>query len=218
MFPFDRVSVASATTFVLKGRISDLADRPVEGAEVYVFDSGNVKRPADFISNRTARDGLYRVELPDGKYWLIAIDRKGGGKFGPLGKDDRHSGEPVEISSAGMKEYAADFTVLDLREAARRNQKKNDELIKISGRVLDGAGKPVSMAYVLADRNRNVGGLPHFLSLWTDQDGRYTIYVPPGVLFVGVEKKFPPEEGRPLSREVNFDKDTTNVDLEFVDP
>jgi len=52
----------AAENFVFRGQIVDTANNPVAGAEVYVFDSANVKRPADFISNRTGADGYFRVE------------------------------------------------------------------------------------------------------------------------------------------------------------
>ena len=41
-------------TGFLEGRILDISEQPVKSAEIYVFDSPDVKRPADFISNRTA--------------------------------------------------------------------------------------------------------------------------------------------------------------------
>ncbi len=210
-------SVTGEGNFILKGRIADIADRPVEEAEVYVFDSKNVKRPADYVSNRTGKDGLFRVELPHGSYWLVAIARKSDRKFGPLTKDDRHSGEAVELSTQGKKEHYIDFTVLDLREAARRNQKQSESLIRISGRVLDKKGKVVHMAYVMANKKKGYGKLPHYLSAWTDRDGQYTIYVPRGPLFIGAEKKFPPETGRILNREVNFESNAADIDVEIVD-
>ena len=78
-------TAATAENFLFRGQIVDTADRPVSGAEVYVFDSKNTKRPADFISNRTDADGSFRVELPPGKYWTLAIMRRNGATFGPLG-------------------------------------------------------------------------------------------------------------------------------------
>jgi len=210
----------SATTdgnFILKGRIADIADKPVENAEVYVFDSENVKRPADYISNRTGKDGLFRVELPQGTYWLIAIARKGGAQFGPLTKEDRHSGEAVKLSTSGKKDYYLDFTVLDLKEAARRNQKKSETLIKITGRILDNNGKPVRMAYAMANKERNYGKMPFYLSAWTGKEGKYTLYVPKGAVYLGAAKKFPPDRGLLLEMELSLENDTADIDLEIVD-
>lgn len=199
--------------FVFRGQIVDTANNPVAGAEVYVFDSANIKRPADFISNRTSADGYFRVEIPPGHYWTMAIMRVSGASFGPLGKDDKHSGEPVEIDSAGKNEFSKDFTVMDLREAARANQKRSETVIKISGRILNDAGLPVKMAYVLADQRQKFGALPQYLSIWTEADGRYVLFLPKGKFFIGASKDFPPESDYSVTKEVNFVNDTEGVDL-----
>jgi hypothetical protein len=205
--------VLAEEDFVFRGQIVDTANKPVVGAEVYVFDSAKVKRPADFISNRTGDDGYFRVELPPGHYWTMAIMRVSGASFGPLGKDDKHSGEPIEIDSAGKTELSKDFTVMDLREAARANQKRSETVIKISGRILKDDGLPVEMAYVLADSQRKFGEMPQYLSTWTEMDGRYVLFLPKGKFFIGASKDFPPESDYLLPKEVDFVSDTEGVDL-----
>ena len=207
------IQTPAAENFVFRGQVVDTANKPVVGAEVYVFDSANVKRPADFISNRTGADGYFRVELPPGHYWTMAIMRVSGASFGPLGKDDKHSGEPIEIDSAGKKEFSKDFTVMDLREAARANQKRSETVIKISGRILNDDGLPVEMAYVLADSHRKFGEMPQYLSTWTEVDGRYVLFLPKGKFFIGASKDFPPESDYFLPKEVDFVSDTEGVDL-----
>ncbi|MFO7605412.1 MAG: carboxypeptidase-like regulatory domain-containing protein [Desulfurivibrionaceae bacterium] len=209
----DAAVLRAGENFVFRGRIVDTANEPVSGAEVYVFDSANVKRPADFISNRTGNDGYYRVELPAGHYRTMAIKRISAAKFGPLGKDDKHSGDPFEIDSAGKKEVIKDFTVMDLREAARAAQKRSDSVIRISGRVLDDSGRPLGMAYGLADPHRKFSGMPHYFSIWTERDGRYVLFLPRGKLFIGAARDFPPESADIDLREVEFTEDTEGFDL-----
>ncbi|MEN8135328.1 MAG: carboxypeptidase-like regulatory domain-containing protein [Thermodesulfobacteriota bacterium] len=205
--------ISAAEDFLFRGQIVDTANKPVVGAEVYVFDSANVKRPADFISNRTGGDGYFRVELPLGHYWTMAIMRVSGASFGPLGKDDKHSGEPIEIDSAGKNELSKDFTVMDLREAARVNQKRSETVIKISGHILNDDGLPVGMAYVLADQQRKFGDMPQYLSTWTETDGSYVLFLPKGEFFIGASKDFPPKSDYSLSKKVGFANDTTGIDL-----
>ena len=202
--------------FIFRGQIVDTANNPVAGAEVYVFDSNKVKRPADFISNRTVTDGFFKVELPQGHYWVMAIMRVSGGSFGPLGKDDKHSGEPIEIGSAGKAELIKDFTVMDLREAARANQKRSETVYKISGRILNAAGLPVTMAYALADSHRQLGDVPRYLSTWTESDGRYVLFLPKGKYYIGGAKDFPLKSDYIPSKEVDFTKDTEGVDLIYT--
>jgi hypothetical protein len=208
-----QVQAAAAENFIFRGQVVDTANKPVVGAEVYVFDSANVKRPADFISNRTGGDGYFQVELPPGHYWTMAIMRVSGASFGPLGKDDKHSGEPIEIDSAGKGELSKDFTVMDLREAARANQKRSETVIKISGHILNDDGLPVKMAYVLADQQRKFGDMPQYLSIWTDVDGHYVLFLPKGKFFIGASKDFPPQSDYIASKEVDFASDTEDVDL-----
>jgi len=196
-----------------KGQIVDTANEPVSGAEVYVFDSANVKRPADFISNRTGADGFFRVELPPGRYWTMAIMRTSGASFGPLGKDDKHSGEPFEFDASGEKEIVKDFTVMDLREAARINQKRSETVVRISGRILDEEGQPAGMAYVMADPHRKFSEMPHYVSTWTGADGRYELFLPKGGIFIGAGKDFPPDSDYVNFQEVEFTEDTKGFDV-----
>lgn len=198
---------------VFRGQIVDTANRPVSGAEVYIFDSSDVKRPADFISNRTGKDGLFRVELPPGLYWTMAVKRRSGKTFGPLGINDKHSGEPQEIELTAKQEATRDFTVMDLREAARASQKRSETIIRISGKVVTANGIPVKMAYVMADSHQKFGPLPHYLSTWTEADGRYVLFLPKGKFFIGANKDFPPADGYVLPKEVEFNIDTDGVDL-----
>ena len=147
----------------LEGMVLDIFEEPVKNAEVYIFDSSDVKRPADFISNRTTENGRYRVQLPSGNYWAVAIFRQGGARFGPLGSSDKHSGDPVAIEIAADGSRSMDFMVVNLREAARKHQKKNDELIKVTGRIVNQNGAPVQTAYAMAHKMQQFGNLPDYI-------------------------------------------------------
>jgi len=77
--------------------------QPVAGAEVYLYDSKQVKRPADFISPKTKTDGSYKLTVPAGVYWAVAILRRTGPSFGPLQVGDKHSGEPLVLDLKNKK-------------------------------------------------------------------------------------------------------------------
>jgi hypothetical protein len=200
-------------TGFLEGRILDISEQPVKNSEVYVFDSPDVKRPADFISNRTVEDGLYSVQLPSGNYWAVAIFRKGGGRFGPLGPSDKHSGDPVAFEIAADGSRSMDFMVMNLREAARKHEKRSDELIKVTGRVVNQSGAPVQIAYAMAHKMQQFGTLPDYISAWTDEQGVYTLYLPPGRYFLGASVGFPPKNGYNLYVDQQFVGDTEKIDL-----
>ena len=214
IFFFGQLSYLYAgQTGFLEGRILDISEQPVKNSEVYVFDSPDVKRPADFISNRTVEDGLYSVQLPSGNYWAVAIFRKGGGRFGPLGPSDKHSGDPVafEITAGGSR--SMDFMVMNLREAARKHEKRSDELIKVTGRVVNQSGAPVQIAYAMAHKMQQFGNLPDYISAWTDEQGTYTLYLPPGRYFLGASVGFPPKNDYNLYLDQQLIGDTEKVDL-----
>jgi hypothetical protein len=197
----------------LEGRIIDAAQEPMRNAEVYVFDSSDTKRPADFISNRTVEDGRYRVQLPAGNYWAVAIYRTGDARFGPLGPEDRHSGDPVAFEIAAEDSRSMNFVVMNLREAAKQHEKRNEDLIKVTGRVLDQSGDPVQMAYAIAHGQQQFGILPDHISAWTDDTGEYVLYLEPGKYFLGALVGFPPKKDYILYLDQQFTGDTGKVDL-----
>jgi len=203
----------AAESVILEGGILDIDEEPVHGAEVYIFDSPDVKRPADFISNRTGDDGRYQVHLPPGNYWAVAVFRQGGGRFGPLAYSDKHSGEAVVFEVAAGVKRNMDFIVVNLREAARKHQKKNADLIRITGRVRYETGNPVAMAYAMAHRLEQFATLPDYISAWTDEMGDYALYLPPGKYYLGASLGFPPKRGYILYLNQQFIEDTGNVDL-----
>ena len=197
----------------LEGRVLDISEEPVKDAEVYIFDSSDVKRPADFISNRTAEDGRYRVQIPSGNYWAVAIFRQDGARFGPLGSSDKHSGDPVALEIAADGSHSMDFMVVNLREAARKHQKKNDELIKVTGRIVNLNGFSVQTAYAMAHKMQQFGKLPDYISAWTDEQGVYTLYLPPGRYYLGASVGFPPKNDYNMYLDQQFIGDTEKVDL-----
>jgi hypothetical protein len=197
----------------LEGRILDIFEEPVRNAEVYVFDSPDVKRPTDFISNRTTEDGRYSVKIPSGNYWAVAIFRESGARFGPLGSNDKHSGDPVALEIADGGTRSMDFTVMNLREAAMKHKKRSEELIKVTGRIVNKSGIPVQTAYAMAHKMQQFGTLPDYISAWTDKQGTYTLYLPPGRYFLGASVGFPPKKDYNFYVDQQFVGDTEKIDL-----
>ena len=193
---FSDMTAFAAETFVLSGTMLDLDGRPVEGVELFVYDSTNVRRPADFISAKTDHSGRYRITLPSGRYWGVARKRSGD-KYGPLAAGDRHSGEPVELAPVMDPELTLDFTVAELRELGRNKQRIAADFLKVSGRVLGRDGVPRLGVYVYSRTGQGGAEIPEYISAWTDVDGIYTLYLPVGRHELSVAERFPPEA--PLS-------------------
>ena len=210
---------AEAEDVELRGQVIDILAQPVAGAEVYLYDSKQVKRPADFISQKTETDGTYRLTVPAGVYWAVAIMRQSGSSFGPLQVGDKHSGEPLILDLKNKKIEEIDFTVMDLRDAVRHSRKRSEELFEIQGRILDIDEKPVAMAYVLADiRSKPATEIPQYLSAWTDIEGKYTMFLPAGAFYLGPSTLMPPSPKEELLHFIEVAGDMQGVDLVLRDP
>ncbi|MEW6427531.1 MAG: carboxypeptidase-like regulatory domain-containing protein [Thermodesulfobacteriota bacterium] len=186
---------AAVETATVAGRVLDADGRPVAGAQVFVYDSGQVKRPADFSSKKTGADGAYSVEVAPGSYWLTAAARQSGASFGPLQSGDRHSGEPEKMTLAAGERKSWDVSIFNLMEAARRFTKEKAEVVRVRGRVVDEAGKPVAMAYVVADTTARPAEIPAHVSAWTGEDGGFELLLPRGAFHVAALREFPPPRG-----------------------
>lgn len=179
--------------FTLEGVVSTISGEPAQDAEVYIYSSSNTRRPADFISPKSGKNGVYRLILPRATYWGVARIKKGE-RFGPLQPGDKHSGEPVKIEADTDTSVTVDFTVADMQELAqRRGKERGEPLIEISGMITSN-GRPVAGAYLYAKSSRINTNLPEFFSGWTDATGKYRLKLPPGSYFLGCDKTFPPAD------------------------
>ena len=144
----------AAETHLLKAKVSDIEGRPMEGAKLFLYDSPNVRRPADFISSLSDRTGQVQIALPPGKYWVVARF-KSDGKYGPLMPGDKHSGEPLEVDmTAGGVE--ADFVVADIRELGQKKRAGATDALRLKGRVVDSQGAPLRRRYCICQQVERV--------------------------------------------------------------
>ncbi len=198
-------------TSVLKGMVSDVEDRAVEGAMVYVYTSPEVRRAAEFISAPTNKDGVYSLVMPQGQYWVVARLKKAE-DFGPLMPGDKHSGDPEELELES-DEAEMNFVVADLKEAIRMKRETMERPFKITGRIIDEDGKPVTDVYVFANRSEDMARIPDYVSSWVSEKGVYTLYVPSGEYHLGGASRFPPGDAYTLSKQLLVKIDKTDVDI-----
>ena len=205
-------TASAEETAILKGRVSDLEGRAVEGARIFVYGSPVVRGPADFISAGTDKEGMFRMIVSPGKYWVVARLKKTEG-YGPLLPGDKHSGEAVEVEIASRSEVTMDFIVADLKEAIKIKTKSRERPFKISGRIIDEQGSPVTNAYAFANMHEKVEGIPDYLSSWVDDEGRYTLYVPTGRYYIGGAATFPPDQTYFIKGQMIIDGDRSDLDI-----
>jgi hypothetical protein len=206
------LTATAAERVLLKGMVTDINGNAVEGAKVFLYNGPDVRRPADFISVQTDKDGKFHIVLPVGKFWAVARLKKGE-EYGPLMSGDKHSGEPREVEVVPGPELEMDFTVRDLKDAASLRKGTREGYVKINGKILDKNGLPVPMVYATAHRSEKMEGLPDYLSLWTDADGSYTLYLPPGKYYLGSALTFPPGQDYGPGTAVLIDKDKDDLDI-----
>jgi hypothetical protein len=135
-------------------------------------------------------DGKYILQLPAGRYWVVARVRQSD-KYGPILPGDRHSGDPIEIDfGEGGQELA--ITVADIRDLARAKEKAKSDVARLSGRILDQDGRAAAGVYAAAWREPVTKRLPDVVSGWTDSTGEYLLFLPAGNFAISAVQAFPP--------------------------
>ncbi len=208
-----QLEAMAAETTLLKGKVTDLDGKPVENAVIFIYQNTNTRRQPDFASPKSDKEGRFSIALPQGRYWAVARVKKDE-EMGPIPSGGKHSGEPAEIDMTGGQDFEKDFVVADIREIARKSAKtRQEEVVSIAGRILDSDGKPVRMAYALANRSDNFAEMPDFLSGWTDETGYYALHLPPGKYHIGATSSFPPGEVNLHLREMIIEGDKKDLDI-----
>ena len=101
----------------------------------------------------------------------------------------------------------------DLKDAIRMKRESIERPFKISGRIIDENGSPVSRAYALANISEEIVKFPKFLSAWVDEGGSYTMYVPRGKYYIGGASEFPPGQDYIMKSEMSIDSDLSELDI-----
>jgi hypothetical protein len=199
-------------TSIFSGQVVDLNKKPVEKAEIFLYNTENIRRPADFISATTDSSGQFRMPLPVGKYWAVARVRKGE-KYGPLMPGDKHSGDPLVIEISINETTQETFTVVNLAESSRLNKKTSGEFYKIQGKIVNQQGDAVKPAYATANRNALSPQIADYLSAWTDEQGHYLLFLPTGTYYLGFAQTFPPTKSYELIKIITVSNHMEDVDI-----
>ena len=208
-------SAMGQETGVLAGRVVDVLGKPVAGASIFVYTSSNIRRPADYISAATDAAGAFRIILPPGQYWAVARVRKGAELYGPLLPGDRHSGPPLETEVRSGETVEEEFIVADLRETSQLEVKLDTSFLQIGGVLLAKEGTPLANGYAFARREATGRGIPEYVSAWTDDSGRYTLFLPAGTYWLGLARTFPPGPETVPWQKVVIDKQAENINIVF---
>lgn len=180
---------------------------PVSGAFVYVYRdwTKNFVGVADFTSQATDGQGAFRLDLPPGKYGVVARKRLSGDAYGTLATGDLYDNRPgealVEVGAGGATRV--DFSLITMKEPMffRRNPGEATDT-GVRGRLLDEKGQPVAGGFAIAYQGPDMKRLPEFASTLTENGGRFTLYLPSGGRFwlgARVHVREMPKPGEPYA-------------------
>lgn len=161
---------------------------PLVGSYVNIYPDtiSNLLGPSQFISKPTDREGRYSLELPPGTYYVVARKRMSGQPTGPLAPGDFYSEHQRIVTSV----LADKVSVVDLRVVPMKApmffkkevvERKTDTGIR--GILVDREGNPVPGGFGMAYADPQMQRLPDYASTLSDEQGRFTIYLPEGGSF-----------------------------------
>lgn len=156
---------------------------PIENVEVYLYRNlkTNFRGPADFL-DVTDVNGRYFLDVPEGKYYIIARKRKKGVGSGPIKKGDYYSEpkyEPVIVKSGQTAVVDLELKQLFGKLIQKKSGQEKTET-HLSGTISDKSGIPVKGVYAFAYGDEDFKREPDFFSAETGDDGTFTIYFKEG--------------------------------------
>jgi hypothetical protein len=186
--PPGSLSAPSGVTGVAGVVLDNGVPAPEVRVSAYLSPAGGFRGLGFAASAPTGPDGGFVLELPAGKYYLVARKRAGGGVAGPLRKGDLfgyYAANPVAVKAGDVVPVSIPVTPLRLRNTPSYSP-DFPAAASIGGRILDARGVPVRGAYAALYENPELLNRPAFLSEATGADGFYRIPVPvPGKYFLG---------------------------------
>ncbi len=155
--------------------------KPIEKSYLYVYKDlkTGLRGPAYLVY--PSRDGSFTLNLPEGRYYIIARKRAKGGMYGPIEEGDLFNfyyGNPVMVKKGVMKN-------VNIECVKRLSQlEEGVGFSELTGYVKDNKGKPVQGLFVLLYQNKNMQGKPLYISSRTDREGKFSIRIPRGEYFI----------------------------------
>ena len=172
---------------------------PVGRAYVYVYteDRAGLMGPSYGEAVQVDANGAFRIDLPPGRYHLVARRRAAGGRSGELAPGDlngAYPGNPVVVKPGERVALGAfPLTVIDPAVHAKRQTQGTFAPTDtgLTGQILDPEGKPVAGVHVFAYLDSRMVGKPVHISAPTAADGRFQLNLGgAGTYFVGARSGF----------------------------
>jgi hypothetical protein len=178
---------SQAKVGIITGQVVIKGKKPLAEGKVFIFDDSLGPPPSrekywrvPDIIGELDQDGKFFFGIPEGKYYLIAIDKNSIKGFNPPEADGwfyyeaDSKGEPKKITVNGGT--TTNLDVISTAFPFSRSMVRSDKGITAAeGVVVDMDGKPVEGALVLAFAIAGMQPRPLFVSERTGKDGKFII-------------------------------------------
>ncbi len=162
-------------------RVAGAVVRPADGVVVDVYRQGaDLRGPPYTQLGPLGADAGFSMELPPGRYVLVARGRASGERTGPVRDGDLKT-DPVPITVEAGKPL--DLRLLAYVKRGNAKQPLGADVgwtTAIRGRVLDVEGRPVEGVRVHVYDHIQMSERPKYVSAKTGPDGRYEVQLPEG--------------------------------------
>lgn len=182
----------------ISGRVT-AAGREMGRTFVYVYtDAGSgLVGPSYGEAVQVDAGGAFRIDLPAGRYHLVARRRADGGRSGELAPGDlngTYPGNPVTVRP-GEHLVLGPFPLEAIDPAVNARRREQGTFAAtgtaITGTVLDPQGEPVRGVHVFAYLDSRMVGKPVHISAPSDERGRFELHLGEGgTYFIGARSKY----------------------------
>jgi hypothetical protein len=204
-------TVKEVKTGTVTGRIMVKDGLPLAWGQIMFFDylTGPPPVPSKYertpdVSKTVDAEGLFKIEIPEGRYYIGAVKRLSGDRLGPPLEGDYifrsldEKGKPKEYEVKAGKvldvgTFTGAFQITDRELAERRIT------TALKGVIVNQEWQPVADAVVIAFTEPYLGKKPLFASNKSDKDGKYILPLTEGTYYLRVRNSFaagPPEPGQ----------------------
>jgi hypothetical protein len=157
---------------------------PLAGSYVNIYPDtiSNLLGPSQFISTPTDDQGFYQLDVPPGIYYVVARKRMSGQPTGPLAPGDLYSEHQRLVTKVETGKFVEiDLPVVVMKAPMFFKRMANETSdTGISGVLVDQSGQPVMGGFAMAYSDKEMKRLPDYASTLSDEQGRFTIYLPEG--------------------------------------
>jgi hypothetical protein len=156
--------------------------KPVGGAAVQIFlDAARYFRGPGYASAMTDGEGRFTIDLPPGRYYVVARHRKTAARVGPLNVGDLYGyypDNPVYLEEGVSATLELPLLTVEKEPSEALMEATVGSVLR--GRVTDPGGAPVEGVFACLYTSPEPMGRPAFASEATDGRGRFQIRVTEG--------------------------------------